>query len=196
MNVLDASGLPSLSMRHLADSLGVQPSALYWHFRDKQSLLAAVSERILSPVDVLVIDRPTGPASADPAPDTEPTGWEDAIRGVASTLHEALLVHRDGAELVSSSLALGLVRLPLADVLRVPLGAAGASGHVVAVVAETLEHFILGRTFDEQQRIAARDAGIEAGDAAAGTTDFSEGVDLIVAGTAVLISMDRGTSTN
>ena len=46
--VLDAYGLADLSMRRLGAELGVQPSALYHHFTDKQTLLAAVADEILA----------------------------------------------------------------------------------------------------------------------------------------------------
>ncbi len=46
--VLDAYGLGDLSMRRLGAELGVQPSALYHHFKDKQTLLAAVADEILA----------------------------------------------------------------------------------------------------------------------------------------------------
>ena len=47
LRLLEETGLPDLSMRRLASALGVQPSALYWHFENKQSLLAAVAARIV-----------------------------------------------------------------------------------------------------------------------------------------------------
>ena len=48
ITVLDAYGLGDLSMRRLGAELGVQPSALYHHFKDKQTLLAAVADEILA----------------------------------------------------------------------------------------------------------------------------------------------------
>ena len=48
MKLLDEVGLPDLTMRKLAATLDVQPSALYWHFANKQSLLAEVSNTIVN----------------------------------------------------------------------------------------------------------------------------------------------------
>jgi len=192
LDLLDRSGLPSLSMRRIAQELGLQPSALYWHFADKQSLLAALSRRILLPA------APAAPGHGDPSDEAgAPSSmhWEDAVRTAAAQLQAALLAHRDGAELVSSSLALGLVQLPLADSLGTPLRGAGASARTVAVVAETLGHFVIGHTFHEQQRAMAREVGIQDGPTPVNEgvpgDSFATGVDLLVAGTAVLISMDR-----
>lgn len=47
ITVLDEYGLESLTMRRLAAELGVQPSALYHHVPNKQTLLAAVADEIL-----------------------------------------------------------------------------------------------------------------------------------------------------
>src|SRR5580704_7670017 len=46
--MLREHGLAGLSMRRLAQDLGVQAGALYYHVASKQDLLAAVAERILS----------------------------------------------------------------------------------------------------------------------------------------------------
>lgn len=193
LDLLDRAGLPSLSMRRIAQELGLQPSALYWHFADKQSLLAALSRRILLPA------AEASPGHDGPRDEAGPPSsirWEDAVRTAATHLRDALVAHRDGAELVSSSLALGLVELPLADSLHAPLGDAGASARTVAVVAQTLGHFVIGHTFHEQQRVTAREVGIESApavdDEGAPGDSFAAGVDLLVAGTAVLIGMDRG----
>ena len=45
--MLDRYGLADLTMRRLATELGVQPSALYHHFPNKQALLAAVADEVL-----------------------------------------------------------------------------------------------------------------------------------------------------
>jgi TetR/AcrR family tetracycline transcriptional repressor len=46
--ILDEYGLADLTMRRLATSLHVQPGALYWHFPNKQTLLGAIADHILS----------------------------------------------------------------------------------------------------------------------------------------------------
>jgi AcrR family transcriptional regulator len=48
LKLLDELGLPDLTMRKLAASLDVQPSALYWHYPNKQTLLAEVSDTIVA----------------------------------------------------------------------------------------------------------------------------------------------------
>ncbi len=47
VGILDMYGLPDMSMRRIASELGLQPSALYHHFANKQVLLAAVADELL-----------------------------------------------------------------------------------------------------------------------------------------------------
>jgi TetR/AcrR family tetracycline transcriptional repressor len=44
--VADEEGLEAVTIRRLAQGLSVTPMALYWHFADKEALLAAVADRI------------------------------------------------------------------------------------------------------------------------------------------------------
>jgi len=45
--VLETEGIEALTMRRLADDLGMQPPSLYKHWRNKADLLAALQERAL-----------------------------------------------------------------------------------------------------------------------------------------------------
>ena len=119
------------------------------------------------------------------------------MRASADTMRSRLLAHRDGAEIVSSSIALGLTRLPLTAMIHKPLHRAGASAETIDIAARTLGHFLLGHAFDEQQAEAARALGVEPAlprlrlDPASAEAAFRAGVDLIVAGTAVRIAADH-----
>lgn len=42
----DSEGLEALTIRRLAQALGVTPTALYWHFADKQAVLDALGDRL------------------------------------------------------------------------------------------------------------------------------------------------------
>ena len=166
MAVLDEHGIAGLSMRRIADALDLQVSALYWHFPNKQALLAAVSAQIAA----------AGAAS-------------DRLDVIASALRDNLLAHRDGAEIVSSSLALGLLELPArVDLVRaareVGLDAAAAD-----IAADTVVHYVIGYTFHEQQRlhaavVGAADASVDLVPAGAQEPgdDFAAGLAMVVAG--------------
>ena len=81
----DASGLDGLTIRRLAQDLGVTPMALYWHFRSKEELLVAVADRVWSEIDINV----------DPA---QP--WSRRLRGLLESLIRALRAHPCAAQLL------------------------------------------------------------------------------------------------
>ena len=51
LTLADADGLDALTIRRLAQELGVTPMALYWHFRNKEELLAGLADQIWSEID-------------------------------------------------------------------------------------------------------------------------------------------------
>ena len=46
IQLVDAEGIDALTIRRLARDLNVTPTALYWHFADKQALLDALGDRL------------------------------------------------------------------------------------------------------------------------------------------------------
>ena len=84
VEILDSYGLADVSMRRVAGSLGVAPGALYWHIDSKQSLIAAMADEIIAPVLA---------------------GTHAGPKHFCSALREALLSHKDGADVVSSAAA-------------------------------------------------------------------------------------------
>lgn len=175
--LLDEYGLPDLTMRNLATALGVQPSALYWHFPNKQALLAAVSAKILAPLTRLPVD------------DLSP---REAVSVLGARLRDCLLAYRDGSELVSSSLALGLVDSPVRPPLLEVARRHGVPDALSEVAAEVLLHFTVGRVFHEQQRRTADSLGLleapdslgpeDAGTASADEDGFTRALTMIADG--------------
>ncbi|WP_345763171.1 TetR/AcrR family transcriptional regulator C-terminal domain-containing protein [Diaminobutyricibacter sp. McL0608] len=143
LSVLDELGLPDLTMRRLASVLNVQPSALYWHFPNKQTLLAAVSDSILSQQRVT-------PPTAD---------WRADLHSEAGALRDALLAYRDGAEVVSSTLALGLGGDQAEERLATAIARGGFDDRTSAAAARAVLHFILGHVSREQQHLQASSLG-------------------------------------
>ena len=93
LKLADTDGLDALTIRKLAQDLGVTPMALYWHFRSKEDLLEAVSERIWGEIEVHV--------------DTSVPWWAQLQAGLESLLRvlrahpsapQLLLEHEKGNE--------------------------------------------------------------------------------------------------
>lgn len=62
LEIIDSAGLEALSMRHLADRLGVRAASLYHHVATKDELLQDIADQVTDQVDVsgFAIDWPTG----------------------------------------------------------------------------------------------------------------------------------------
>lgn len=137
-------GLADLTMRRLADKLGVKPGALYWHYPSKQALLAGLADAVV--------------AEVAPAPDGP---WRGAVTAWALGLRETLLRHRDSADIVTTARAMGLGGAELgSDVARV-LADAGLGDSDAGAAADTLVHFALGHVTAEQGREQWRRMGGE-----------------------------------
>lgn len=143
--LLDELGLPDLTMRRLAATLDVQPSALYWHFPNKQALLASVADQIIARARHL-------PSEID--------GWMPAARIEADALRDALLAFRDSAEVVSSTVALGLGSGEAFARLASALALGGFEPETARRGASALLHFILGHVSHEQQQMQADSLGV------------------------------------
>ena len=51
LELIDEHGLSALSMRRLADALGVQAASLYTHYATKDDVLDAVANKLIADVD-------------------------------------------------------------------------------------------------------------------------------------------------
>jgi TetR/AcrR family tetracycline transcriptional repressor len=136
--ILDDYGLGDLTMRRLASSLGVQPGGLYWHFANKQTLLAAMADEIVAQV-------PTGAGD-----DSLGTEWRTSLAGVAEGFRDALLRHRDGAELVTAGAALRPgAGEPMQTMIKI-IQQSGMAETEAHAAASALIHFVLGHTAEVQ----------------------------------------------
>jgi AcrR family transcriptional regulator len=81
----DAEGPEALTIRRLAQELGVTPMALYWHFRNKDELLNGLSDQFWSEIDTDVDDA---------AP------WPEQLRGVLESLVRVLREHPSASQLL------------------------------------------------------------------------------------------------
>ena len=164
MRLLDDVGLPDLTMRKLAATLDVQPSALYWHYANKQSLLAEVSNTIVEFAKPVIRVKT----------------WQERATLEALALRDALLAFRDGAEVVSSTLALGLgADTALARIENAIDVGDAALAHAAA---ESILFLVLGQVWHEQQRMQANSLGVVDNLDLSGTPNLEIGIQLILSG--------------
>lgn len=139
LSLLDTYGLGDVTMRRVASSLGVAPGALYWHIANKQALIAALAQDIISPVS------------------------GESLEDISLNLRDLLLARRDGAEVVIAGLS--LPQAPAWDRLLAAFTAAATRSTLAAdsahrAAALSAIHLVLGATLMEQsQRQLAETTG-------------------------------------
>jgi AcrR family transcriptional regulator len=93
--LIDEEGLAALTMRRLAERLGVQAASLYNHTRSKEKLLDAVANSVMEGVDTSGFDR---------------LPWREALDRWAWSYYDALVAHPN----LVPHLAVAFGRLPAA----------------------------------------------------------------------------------
>ncbi|MFD6166863.1 TetR/AcrR family transcriptional regulator C-terminal domain-containing protein [Oerskovia sp. NPDC060287] len=170
--LLDEVGLDGLTLRRLAQDLGVKAPALYWHFAGKRDLLDEMAATMLRD---LVAGAAWDEAVAAGSP------WQDCVRESATNLREMLLSHRDGARVFGGTF---VTDESLRGAVEVPMGiltTAGFGPDDAARAWGTLLAFVLGFVAEEQ---AVDRRELDPSQTAAFEERFGFGVDVIVAGLA------------
>lgn len=135
-NVLERHGFAGLTIRRIADVLGVKNPALYWHFRNKQEIVDGMASRLL--------DRMVEAVGAEPA------DWRGWLAAAATGYRRTLLSVRDGAEVLSNA---NLSRSRhLGDFERgvAFLATQGFSERDAALGMSTVFDYALGVTYEHQ----------------------------------------------
>ena len=166
LRVLDEQGLEGCSMRRVAAELDVQPSALYHHVPNKQSLLALMADEIVGAVDR---------GAADP-------------RTLCIELREAMLAVRDGADVVATATAFRLGASEIEQRLADLVGADGARTLLLYTFghAQSTQTHRQARALGALLGAASADPPPAHGAAPADDLDasFARGIDIVLAGLA------------
>jgi TetR/AcrR family tetracycline transcriptional repressor len=144
--LLDEVGLDDLTMRRLAERLGVKAASLYRHVRDKNELLALLADEIAAQIPFV---RGTG-------------GWRDRLTEIAWNVRRGLLAHRDAARVLAATPPAGPRRLQHIESLLRILRDAGFSRRDAARAAYHCNNFVTEFAADEA-RFSAFAAGPGAG---------------------------------
>jgi TetR/AcrR family tetracycline transcriptional repressor len=139
LDLLDQAGIDGLTMRNLAERLGVQAASLYNHIRDKRDVLTLIADAIVADV---------------PQPHSG-LSWREALKYIAIEYRRVLLGHRDAARVLTDTPPLGPHRLRLMDDLLGVLRAAGFSNDDVASAGWMFNTFVTGFVLDEQSQAPA-----------------------------------------
>jgi TetR/AcrR family transcriptional regulator, tetracycline repressor protein len=137
--LLDHHGPNALSMRRLADRLGVAPNALYTHLHSKADLIDALIDHTY--------------AGLDPHPD--PTGdWTHQLATLSHAIRAHLLAHPAVVPFTLAQPSLGPHSLRLGEAIYDILRPAGFSDQAVVATVHALLTYILGFVALEVARAA------------------------------------------
>ncbi|MCC6622229.1 MAG: TetR/AcrR family transcriptional regulator C-terminal domain-containing protein [Deltaproteobacteria bacterium] len=128
----DAGGTAGLSMRGLAQALGIEAMSLYHHVAHKDALLDLMVDAIFE----RLAPTPDGP-------------WRPAMRARAASIREVLLAHPWGLGLLEARKTPGLVTLSHHDRTIGRLRAAGFSIEMVAHALAVLDSYTYGFVLQE-----------------------------------------------
>jgi AcrR family transcriptional regulator len=130
ITLADESGLDSLSMRRLAQELGVEAMSLYHYFKSKNELLAGMLEAVYAE-----FERP--PRGGD---------WREAIRTASVSAHHTLLRHPWACGLIGQPMAPSSVQFEWMDSILGRLRSAGFSAEMTHHAYHALDSHIVGFT--------------------------------------------------
>lgn len=86
LNLFNRSGERNVTTNHIAENLGISPGNLYYHYRNKTAIVAALFERYQVQISEL-LTVPSGPLT-----------WQDKMRyfeGILESMWQARFLHRD-----------------------------------------------------------------------------------------------------
>ncbi len=133
IELADAEGLGSVTMRRLAASLGVEAMSLYNHIANKDELLDGMADQVAAEIEV---------------PDPE-LGWKTAIRRSAISAHDVFMRHPWASGLLESRTNLGPARLRYVDAVIGVLSGAGFPLTTVGFAFMALDSHTYGFTLQE-----------------------------------------------
>ncbi|NHZ91986.1 TetR family transcriptional regulator [Massilia sp. CCM 8733] len=155
LGLLDEVGLEGLTMRRLADALGIKAASLYWHFANKQVLMDGMADALMADVAP-----PMAPILADGTGPAIP--WRDAVAGTARAVRAALLARRDGARVFAGTYVVTDNVLRVAESMIGPLRGAGAGTRMAGWGAFSILYYVLGFVMEEQALVPSAAAPIDA----------------------------------
>lgn len=135
--VADEVGIDGLTIRRLADRLGVQPMSIYHHLADKDAILDGIVDAVFARIE-------------RPGPEDGANGdWRNPLRNQACSARTVLIDHPWAVPLLESRRNPGPETLAQRDAVIGCLRRAGLSFQAVAHVAAVIDAFVYGFVIQE-----------------------------------------------
>jgi len=129
----DRIGLEALTIRRLAEELGVKPMTIYHHLPSKDAIVDGMVERVFNEIDLPPEDMP----------------WTDAIRVRCLSSRRVLNRHPWAAPLMESRTSPGPISLRHHEAVLACLRRGGLSWQFTAHAYAILDSYIFGFAFEE-----------------------------------------------
>lgn len=130
--IADQEGIQALTMRRLAQALGVEAMSLYYHFANKERLLDAMIDLVFAEIEM--------PAEGD---------WKSRIRARAHSARKALVRHRWALGLTDSRTSPGPANLHHHNAVIECLRTNGFSVAAAAHAYSLLDSYVYGYTMQQ-----------------------------------------------
>jgi AcrR family transcriptional regulator len=134
LDLADAEGIEALTMRRLAEALGVEAMSLYHHARNKDVILDAMIDRVFAEIEL-------------PRPEE---GWRDGLARRARSARAALRRHPWATRLMESRSNPGPANLTHHDAMLGCLRRGGFSVPLAAHAYAVLDAYVYGFVHTEQ----------------------------------------------
>jgi AcrR family transcriptional regulator len=128
LTIVDKEGAEALTVRRLADALGVSPMSIYWHVTDKADLLRLIGEAVLDEVDI-------PPATGD---------WREQLRDIHRSMLGTVLEHPNTVDILIGRARFGAAGLALFERILSILLRASFSPEAAFDAYQSLYLFTLG----------------------------------------------------
>ncbi|MDX2006614.1 MAG: TetR/AcrR family transcriptional regulator C-terminal domain-containing protein [Meiothermus sp.] len=132
VEIADQEGIQALTMRRLAQELGVEAMSLYYHFANKEKLLDGMIDLVFAQIEM----PPKG-------------GWKARIRARALSARAALIRHRWALGLMESRTSPGLATLSHHEAVLECFRTNGFSVAAAAHAYSLLDSYVYGFTLQQ-----------------------------------------------
>lgn len=135
VEILDGGGLEALTMRRVAEQLGVVAASLYWHVKTKDDIIDLAVDHVFAEADA-----PTGAQQDD---------WRECIETIALAWRATLVEHPWVAPVAASRPSFGPSYLDQLELVMSTLHRAGLAGAELSAAMWTLHNLIFGSASTE-----------------------------------------------
>ncbi len=133
--ILDEQGLDAVTMRAVAERLDTGPASLYAHVADKDEMINALLDRVISEIEL--------PSRVDAR------RWQKQLKQLCHAIRDAFAEHRDIARATMGTVPTGERAMELVELMIAAMLAGGVSERNAALAVDLLTLYVSAVAFEE-----------------------------------------------